>query len=68
MVGGLLYVAGAVICLLNLVMTWANRTQGEPEVFEAFLADYRVELARQLPDTQPFYYPFTWLLFHAVRA
>ena len=46
----------------------AYRARLSPEPFEGFLADYRVELARRLPDTRPFYYPFTWLLFHAVRA
>jgi trans-aconitate 2-methyltransferase len=46
----------------------AYRARLEPEVFEAFVADYRAELAARLPDTSPFYYPFTRLLFHAVRA
>ncbi len=46
----------------------AYRARLTPALFEEFLADYRVELTACLPDTRPFYYPFTRLLFHAVRA
>ena len=39
-----------------------------PDVFEAFVDEYRVRLLEAIGDTTPYFYPFKRILFWAARA
>lgn len=45
----------------------AYQARLDPETFQAFLQDYAQGLAQALPNTSPFFFPFSRVLLHAVR-